>query len=39
MRCNRRRNPEEWKNMKLRKLAIYFNKEEKEFVDLVNEFP
>lgn len=25
--------------MKLRKLSLYFNKEEKEFVDFVNEFP
>lgn len=28
---NGRRDPEKWKQMKLRKLAIYFNKDEKDF--------
>jgi len=39
MKCSKKRNPEECKNRKLRKLCLYFNKEEKEFIDIVNEFP
>lgn len=33
------RSEEDMKQMRLRKLALYFNKEEKDFVDIVNEFP
>lgn len=39
MKCNKKKNLEESKNTKLRKLCLYFNKEEKEFIEIVNEFP
>lgn len=34
-----RRNPEEWKALRLRKLSLYFGKDESEFVQLVEENP
>lgn len=35
----RDKDPERWRNGKLRKLALYFNKEESEFTELVNQNP